>query len=513
MQYSWDLGTCVPSEVLGPCGIVSLNNPLLRSLSLATDSTCHHDDLGECRIDLSSLGQLQSLSWKGPEAEHLDTLSRAIERNSEQLQKLELDFVSWRRLLNSFGYFESDEEEDERQSFALFGLTRQAPRLIFPMIRELALSQVPLVAEMARAINFDTLRSLTLRMCPGSDDFLANVTELGISIRLKKLEVCGDQGSLGLSRENLEDFIGAFDGLEELFVTESGPENTLGLWKQVARHQATLKKFAHHQMTVEVDDQFSRFVRPRDLPDLGLLPQEFRRLKEDPSQSPLATLGLEFLGLCCVPERLVGLEIPRTAVRCTYANHNAKQRPILLPFTSKTCLKVLHIRRSTSDFGRYMSWALDDSRAVDVSEAADAASPLSGMSMFSSSPASSGAPSAAGEPDHVDAGRDAEGVAASANRARVLHPSLRPVFRRFVEWAFGPQGVGSLRLVVFGNLAYGGRRPQDNLIICRNTANGGSSNFQIIDWNSLEGNREVLGEYRDALRACPIEPLYQWLNA
>jgi hypothetical protein len=160
-----------------------------------------------------------------------------------------------------------------------------------------------------------------------------------------------------------------------------------------------------------------------------------------------------------------------------------------------------------------MSWALDDSRAVDVSEATDVASPLSGMSMFSSSPASSGAPSAAGEPDHVDAGRDAEGVAASANRARVLHPSLRPVFRRFVEWAFGPQGVGSLRLVVFGNLAYGGRSPKDNLIIRRSTADGGSSNFQIIDWNSLEGNREVLGEYRDALRACPIEPLYQWLNA
>jgi hypothetical protein len=171
-------------------------------------------------------------------------------------------------------------------------------------------------------------------------------------------------------------------------------------------------------------------------------------------------------------------------------------------------LKVLHIRQSGSDSVHHIPWYLDDDRALDVSEATDAASPLSGMSLFSSW-ASSGAPSPAGEPDDVDAGRDAEGVAASTNRARVSHPSLRPGFRRFVEWAFGPQGVGSLRLVVFGDLAYGGRRPRNNLIICRNTADGGNSGFQIIDWNSLEGNREVLGEYRDALRACPIEPLYE----
>jgi hypothetical protein len=224
------------------------------------------------------------------------------------LQKLELDFVDWPKLRDYFDFMWGD-EEDEIQTlwgFAMFGLTRQAPRAIFPMIRELALSQVPLVAEMARAINFDTLRSLTLRMCPGTDDFLANVTGLGLSIRLKKFEVCDrDHESPGLSHENLEDFIGAFDGLEELFVTEPGPENALGFWKQVTCHQATLKKFAHHQMTVEPDEQFPRFERPRDLPDLGLLPRELRRLKEDPSQSPLATLDLEFLGLCCVPERLV----------------------------------------------------------------------------------------------------------------------------------------------------------------------------------------------------------------
>lgn len=260
-------------------------------------------------MDLSSLGQLQSLCWKAPSIGHLETLSDAIKGNSERLQKLELDFVDWQRVRNlDFPY---TEEEDDAQYFCavdVFGLTTgmQPPQPIFPTIRELSLTQVPVVAEMARAINFDTLTSLTLRRCPGWDKLLASVTELGLPIRLRKLEIydCNNAPG-GWGHETLGDFVGAFDGLEELFITEPGPEYTLELWDRVTRHQATLRKFVYHQRMVDLDDS-PDYEKLQDNPYvLALVPGELRRMKEDPSQNPLATLDLDFLGLCCLPERLV----------------------------------------------------------------------------------------------------------------------------------------------------------------------------------------------------------------
>ncbi len=101
-----------------------------------------------------------------------------------------------------------------------------------------------------------------------------------------------------------------------------------------------------------------------------------------------------------------------------------------------------------------------------------------------------------------------DGVAASTDFAKVVHPGLRPEFCRFAEWIFGPQGVGSLHLVVFGDFAYGGRKQQNNLVLCRNTADGGNSNFRIID-HEYGHEAEILNEYRDVLGVCPMEPLLE----
>ncbi len=301
----------MPSEVLGPHGIISVNNPLLQSLSLTTDLRCSREK-GACKVDLSSLGQLQSLCWKAPNVYHFKALSDAIKRNSERLKKLELDFVDWPMLLEDLGLVGSDQDDGPQSSCAsiVFGLTGQSPQLIFPAIRELSLTQVPLVAEMAGAINFDTLRSLTLRRCPSWDRFLTRVTERvtesGLLIRLKSLEIyeC-DNVTSGWGYGTIGRFLEAFDGLEELFIAYPGPEDTRGLWDHVTRHQATLTKFVHHQREVNIDDESPHYEKLQDLSDLALLTRDLRQMKEDPSTNPLSMLDLEFLGLCCVPERLV----------------------------------------------------------------------------------------------------------------------------------------------------------------------------------------------------------------
>ena len=64
--YSWDLGTCVPFEVLKPRGTVLLNNPSLRSLSLTTNPNCHRSGGRDCEVDLYPLRQLQSYVGEAP---------------------------------------------------------------------------------------------------------------------------------------------------------------------------------------------------------------------------------------------------------------------------------------------------------------------------------------------------------------------------------------------------------------------------------------------------------------
>ena len=46
---------------------------------------------------------------------------------------------------------------------------------------------------------------------------------------------------------------------------------------------------------------------PLDFWELGLFEEELCVIEEDSSMNPLAELELEFLGLCCSPERLVRL--------------------------------------------------------------------------------------------------------------------------------------------------------------------------------------------------------------
>jgi len=268
-------------------------------------------------------------------------LSVAIRRNSPQLQNINLDLVDWSALQEELRV-EIDQDDDAERWFArrVLGLTSGPRKVTFAAIRKLSLSQVPLSAAMARAINFNTLVSLSLRKCPSWDTFLESVMELTSPIRLKTLELqyC-DNVTQGLGYDVVEDFLVFFEGLEELFLGHPGPENTLELWNRVIHQQATLKMFVHHQRMVNLNDSSPYFEEELDLPDLGIIlplaedlgglsPEDreilleleaTRPMGQDPSNNPLASLSLDFIGLCCVPERLVSeiLEIPENAACCS----------------------------------------------------------------------------------------------------------------------------------------------------------------------------------------------------
>ncbi|KAF5597544.1 AAA family ATPase [Fusarium pseudoanthophilum] len=476
-SFSWDLGTCVPPEILGVNGVVPLQQNTLLSLSLITDPTCRTYYYGECEIDLSSFCDLQSLTWRGPNSDNLEALTVALQNNSTHLRNLELDFVNWHELREYLGYF-SDDEDDMTDYFAdvVLGLTRRSPRPLFPRIRVLSLSRVPLSTTMAHAFNFQTLSSLTLRMCPNCDQFVERVLQLNHPIKLKRLEIqeCNETFIL--------DFLNAFEGLDELFLSQAGLNSALELWDHVAHRHPTLKRFVGHQRRTNTDQDSPYSGKPCDVPDLGIFGPSMRRIKEDPSQNPLAKLDLEFIGIPCIPKHL---------------------KYILLPFTSKTSLKVLHIRQSASDLEQCKSWAINEDQILATSTTRSDILSESGESLPWTD---SGPTTPTGATQDVTFGPNAVEIA-TGNNGGSLWPPLDHEFRQFVEWAFGPQGIASLDIVAFGDFAHGGRETRNNLLLSR--SNDATSKFQILDPYGRDFE-EVRDKYRDAMEACPVEPLFKF---
>ncbi|KAH6636903.1 hypothetical protein F5144DRAFT_469631, partial [Chaetomium tenue] len=328
-------------------------------------------------------------------------------------------------------------------------------RLIFPVIRELSLTDVPLAAGMARAVNFGTLRSLTLLRCQGWYVFLAWAIKLKLPIRLKTFGIhIIDNTSLVSNRLLIGAFLSSFKGLENLFIDEPERQGLLVFWDAVACHQPALKKFVHQQRTCP-SDRYA-FSSARVVPRLPLLNLEMLQLQRGPFAAQLCDLDLEFVGLPCRPLLLV---------------------PVLSLCTRKTSLKVLHIRQPAPvRSGVQPCWALHD-RFVGRHPSLELRSTPS-------------------EINNVISGCRDETAAASLFRS-----GLRSEFRDFAEWVFGQHGIGSLQFLVFGDYSFGGRKSDNRLILCRNPMLEKKSNFQILTRSDTDVYH--LDEYRDALRACP----------
>jgi hypothetical protein len=88
----------------------------------------------------------------------------------------------------------------------------------------------------------------------------------------------------------------------------------------------------------------------------------------------------------------------------------------------------------------------------------------------------------------------------------------------FAQWAFGPTGFPSLRVIAFGDFSYEGRFPLDNLFLCRNimsaqlsqNADAGSNFHQLTREDPMW--KDLLNKYYDFLQACPDRPIVQGLT-
>lgn len=81
---------------------------------------------------------------------------------------------------------------------------------------------------------------------------------------------------------------------------------------------------------------------------------------------------------------------------------------------------------------------------------------------------------------------------------------FRDKFYQFLKWVFGPDGISSLQIVLFGDFAYGGRIGQKNVLLCRDP--GSDNHFRVTNAVDAEWI-EVRNGYRSAIEASPTEPI------
>ena len=320
VHISWEIGTCIPEEILGPTGYLSRKQRRIQSIYLVTDPTCDVALHDARYTGLSTLRHLKTLSWKGVKpADDFAALSETLRYNSKQLEKLELDLIDWDRVIETCDI----DEESLGRSFTeeVIGVQPSKTIVLFPSLRILSLSAVslkPATKELANALNTSTLRSLKLILCPGWDDFLNCIRHSGSSIVLESLEIqCyrmrSDMGEVW----TICNFLDAIQGLKDLFISTPAPSHFSDLCRSATEHKSTLRRFVYHERYVDLDDESSTFQEENDLPDMWLRPND---LEELISSNPFNDLELECIGICCIPSILVRSQIYETYARNTSAD-------------------------------------------------------------------------------------------------------------------------------------------------------------------------------------------------
>ncbi|KAG9228716.1 hypothetical protein BJ875DRAFT_547533 [Amylocarpus encephaloides] len=220
-SFSWNLGTCVPSELLGISGHLLMTQKQLESLSLITDPWCQlNNGIKQTTRNtprLAGFTSLRSISWRGI---HLRSdflaLQGALQVNSKHLEALELDLVKWTSAELYYNY--KTWNRDKLQHFLayeilLLGTRGQGVR--FPSLKALSFSGVSChiaAPDIATALNFSELRSLKLNRCPHTCQLLEAVLQAGHPIRLTYLELVIEEDTSAPS-DSLLRFLASFRGL------------------------------------------------------------------------------------------------------------------------------------------------------------------------------------------------------------------------------------------------------------------------------------------------------------
>ncbi|CAG8975997.1 hypothetical protein HYALB_00011552 [Hymenoscyphus albidus] len=519
-SFRWEIGSCIPLNLMW-CLIVT--QPSLKHLSLILGDLCmvenwsppsefHYPEdftsIEDCIRDCV-FSQLEELSVAN---RNIDVdfvhVGKILGASRQTLTKIELDFI-YEFMLDDFEDVDVEDFADE-----ILHVDLNEPRSCrFPALKTLALGGLDMVriAEATlHAYNLPRLASLKFRNCNGTRECLGILLDYDKPIDLTSLEVYSthrghdDMNDLYYT---MHSFLNTYDGLENLFlgfnacsklVNGGRFPHFVGL---VNKQGKNLKRFALHARYLDYGNGVPE-GQGHDILDLCYTDSIYDGLfKLDNVAHPFYFSALECLGLSYEPHTLRGL---------------------VLPFTQKSTLKILHMRRSGQD--RDLRGPITDRGWDIVSEEAGPSSPRSDTSSESSFE-----PFIGPLPFNPN-----EAITEELSDPLITPPQADPMYpfhatKRyeiiqlpgaifdFLNWLFGPDGVRSVRVFAYGDFSHNGRFRAYNHIFCRGDASGYVDpepqdkpelelNWRPIRaddhelWSLIERNKDFLG-------SCPTDPL------
>ncbi|KAK2782273.1 hypothetical protein FQN53_000089 [Emmonsiellopsis sp. PD_33] len=435
--FSWELGCCVPEEILSARGYLNKKQSSIRTLSLMTLGQCRENRYDECVVDFAAFRSLHDFSWSGIATENdLAALDEVLANNSPHLRRLCLNPKTWANdypwdglMYGLKGYYSAHN---------LLKLSSAQP-LMFPALESLSLTRVHFAenpADIAAALNFPRLRSLALLYCSRVTDLLMAATEMlsDGSLRLKSFSLHEYIGTNHPCREDsLLSFIRASAGLEDLHLSplNMGYDKLLALWRDlVDQHRSTLTRLAVHRRDelssiapMEEEDIFPGDLFPGDL---------------------VAELDLEILSLLSTIPSLPEI------------------RP---PYRSSNTLRVLHLHVPNAALVAGLS-ARDLRGSYPMPEDSEP------ISNFGISNILAYCPIDPASLRHPVCTIPSIPVYSPPNDAYVdivqgIYSFVQAMYS-FAHWTFGPQGLLSLQVLVIGNYDHHNRLRNFLPLLCRN---------------------------------------------
>lgn len=461
---SWDLGSCIPEEILGADGYLSREQPELEHLSLNTGTPTDRNWVNggfynvktQAALTLDCFRHLRSFSWTGARMlQELTSLRLLLAANRTILETLELDFIVWHemRAASGTGTWRVALERDLPGFFTTYVLPLSPDPSInsFPALTTLSLTAVCFPKNPAAtfpAFDFGQLRALKLHRCKNAHRLLRTVVEASQALKLESLDLVMDDvaGKEDLGVSSLTAFLQSFNSLRQLYllITPSGRVTTEQYFHSILFHAVTMKRLVYH------DGNYPGQVSIPPSMD-GLFPFVPPDYGPSGATHPLMQqLTLESLGCCDSLSRLSELRKDWT------------------PYSSTQSLKLLHIRRSKDNIERSLrdmivNWTVNGI-VEPVVGGKYSAEFIANFELFD-----------------------------------------------FVRWAFGPRGLPMLRILAFGDFSYDGRHKDRCLLFYRQRSSPPHRNlshgFRLASRDNVISFSGIDKPF-DFLSACPKDPLY-----
>jgi hypothetical protein len=257
-NFRWEMGTCIPREILGECGWLSREQPNIESLTLITGAACHYNvfHTKSSSLSLKPFRKLRSLAWIGILTDKEEEEVRmALAQNSRHIERIALDFTQVR----ANDLHERLETYNAIVTLGL-GLRRTVPerrKLIYEKLKSLSLCNATITHHrrhwahpMINEINWPNMTHLSLVNCPGGRDLVKKLgDEIGSNLQLKTFEYRSEVMEANRSEAHaLEVLLESFTGLEGLYLhleSELDDEDSQEVWRAASRHRSTLQRFAY----------------------------------------------------------------------------------------------------------------------------------------------------------------------------------------------------------------------------------------------------------------------------